>query len=98
MVTGNHGKTMITQTDHLFCLPTDSQLPPNPVGCLIPTEFHGDWYSREGDAGENIFTLVNADKWETGPDGYLTCHQIHNHSNPGIQQEGNNFTMLMREV
>ncbi|KAK3088306.1 hypothetical protein FSP39_017300 [Pinctada imbricata] len=69
------------------------------VGCKIPPEFHGDWYSREGDAGANIYTLINEDKWDrSDEDSYLTCYQRHNHSSYGIRQDGNNFTMLMREV
>ena len=62
--------------------------------CNIPDYFHGDWYSRE--SGKDIRTLVNADKWDSNEDdSELNCEDIFIHSNPGLQQDGNNVTMLM---
>lgn len=62
--------------------------------CNIPAYFHGDWYSRE--SGTDIKTLVNADKWDSNEDDtQLECVDIFIHSNPGLQQDGNNVTMLM---
>lgn len=62
--------------------------------CNIPAYFHGDWYSRE--SGTDIKTLINADKWDSNEDEtQLECVDIFIHSNPGLQQDGNNVTMLM---
>lgn len=62
--------------------------------CNIPDYFHGDWYSRE--SGKDIRTLVNADKWDSNKYAtILNCEDIFIHPNPGLQQDGNNVTMLM---
>uniref|UniRef100_A0A8W8IXM1 Uncharacterized protein n=1 Tax=Magallana gigas TaxID=29159 RepID=A0A8W8IXM1_MAGGI len=62
--------------------------------CNIPAYFHGDWYSRE--SGTDIKTLINADKWDSNEDEtQLECVDIFIHSNPGLQQDGDNVTMLM---
>lgn len=62
--------------------------------CNIPDYFHGDWYSFE--YGRDTKTLVNADKWDSNKYAtILNCEDIFIHPNPGLQQDGNNVTMLM---
>nr|XP_022345141.1 uncharacterized protein LOC111137784 isoform X2 [Crassostrea virginica] len=62
--------------------------------CNIPDYFHGDWYSFEYGRGTNTF--VNADKWDSNKYAtILNCEDIFIHPNPGLQQDGNNVTMLM---
>ncbi|XP_060082564.1 uncharacterized protein LOC132561872 [Ylistrum balloti] len=74
-----------------------SQVPNQP--CVIPEEYHGDWYTQE--AGVDTQTIVNAEKWEIQGSNAKTlqCTDMHIHPFTGITvQDGRNATMLMKEM
>ncbi|KAJ8306456.1 hypothetical protein KUTeg_017001 [Tegillarca granosa] len=77
---------------------SDGVVPGNDVKCSIPDFYHGNWYSQE--AGVDIDTLVNGDFWEiqTLPRLKLECIQSYTHIIKGVEQDGQNRTMLMKEI
>lgn len=77
---------------------TDGVVPANDVKCNIPDFYHGNWYTQE--AGVDIDTLVNGDLWQiqTQPGIRLECIQSYTHIIKGVEQDGQNRTMLMKEI